>query len=273
MSYTIVFHPVTVARELSAAPLVIEPAPEALNDVVLSSSLWLMVALMGTATLLFVYMTRNVSEERARLISVVTIGIPAVSVASYFGLASGLTLGSIEVGGRTITTMWGRYLTWTFSTPLILIALGLLADSPPSKILAAVVFDVAMCVTGLAAALTATPAYRWIWFAISSAFFVVVLYVLLVEWPRDAATRSAAVQNTLDTLRTLTVVLWVGYPLVWALGTEGLALIPTTGLTSWAYSLLDVGAKAVFAFLLLRFVAEDPDAVRSSTGTATPADD
>lgn len=38
---------------------------------------------------------------------------------------------------------------------------------------------------------------------------------------------------------------------------DGLAL------TSWLYSLLDVGAKFVFAFLLLRFLADEPESARS----------
>lgn len=55
----------------------------------------------------------------------------------------------------------------------------------------------------------------------------------------------------------LTVVLWLGYPIVWAVGVEGLALVQSVGVTSWAYSVLDVFAKYVFAFILLRWVANN----------------
>jgi|GEM_PF-7090752 len=68
--------------------------------------------------------------------------------------------------------MWGRYLTWTFSTPLILLALGLLVGSDRPTLFAAIASDVGMCVTGLAAALTRQAVWmRWVWFGISSAFF------------------------------------------------------------------------------------------------------
>jgi len=266
----------------AAVPLQLEPpVREALSNPLLSSSLWIMIALMGIALLLFVYMGRNVEDPRVQLIFVATIGIPAVSISSYFGLASGLTITVLEVAGRgDVITLWGRYLTWTFSTPLILLALGLLAGSSSTKIGTAIIFDVLMCVTGLAAALTTQAVWmRWFWFLLSSALFLVVLYVLLVEWPRDVAEQAGDVRNLFGTLRTLTAVLWIGYPVVWALGSEGLVLFGSgvTGLaiTSWLYSLLDVGAKFVFAFLLLRFLADEPESARSDAvaGRGALADD
>lgn len=272
----------SVARATTGAPLQLEPeVQEALSSPLLSSSLWVMIALMGAALVLFAYMGRNVEDPRVQLIFVATIGIPAVSISSYFGLASGLTISVFEIAGRgDVVTLWGRYLTWTFSTPLILLALGLLAGSNATKIATAVVFDILMCVTGLAAALTTQAIWmRWFWFVLSSAFFLVVLYVLLVEWPQDVAEQGADVQGLFSTLRTLTAVLWIGYPVVWALGSEGLVLFGggVTGLaiTSWLYSLLDVGAKFVFAFLLLRFLADEPESARSgaATGRTTLADD
>ncbi|MFC6836569.1 bacteriorhodopsin [Halomarina ordinaria] len=270
--------PFTVVGPLQADDLV----AEALSNALLASSLWLNVALMGVALLLFTYLGRGVTDEYARLILVATIGIPAVSIASYLGLISGLTVGVVDIPGRgESVTLWGRYLTWTFSTPLILVALGLLAGTNVTKLFTAVVFDVAMCVTGLAAAMTSRALWlRWAWFALSTAFFLVVLYVLLVEWPRDVADQDPSVQRLFGRLKYLTTVLWVGYPVVWALGTEGLALFGTgaTGLaaTSWLYTLLDVGAKFVFALLLVRFLAtERPVVTRHGLDRerAEPADD
>jgi halorhodopsin len=136
--------------------------------------------------------------------------------------------------------------------------------------------DVAMCVTGLAAALvTSSYLLRWVFYLISCAFFVAVLYVLLVEWPRDAA--AAGTGEIFETLKLLTVVLWVGYPVFWALGSEGFAVLGVA-VTSWGYSLLDVGAKYVFAFLLLRWVAANERVVDAVTPDRTaaagsPADD
>jgi halorhodopsin len=227
-------------------------------------------------------MGRNVESSRAKLIWVATLLVPLVSISSYVGLASGLTIGYLQMpaghalAGEQVLSPWGRYLTWTLSTPMILLALGLLADTDRATLFTAITMDIAMCVTGLAAALTTSSyALRWVFYGISCAFFVAVLYVLLVEWPSDAA--AAGTSDIFETLKLLTVVLWLGYPILWALGSEGFALL-SVGLTSWGYSGLDILAKYVFAFLLLRWVAANEGTVAgSATGigadTATPADD
>ena len=250
------------------------------ENTLLSASLWVNVALAGFSILLFVYMGRTVSTARARLIWVATLLVPLVSLVSYTGLLSGLTVGLLEMppghplAGELVLSPWGRYLTWTFSTPMILLALGLLAGTNLTKLFAAITTDVGMCVTGLAAALvTSSLLFRWTFFAVGCAFFVVVLYVLLVEWPADA--RQAGTAEIFRTLQLLTVILWLGYPILWALGAEGLALLDVT-VTSWAYSVLDVVAKYVFAFLLLRWVAANEEtvaAMRTDASVATAADD
>ncbi|WP_089785540.1 bacteriorhodopsin [Natronobacterium haloterrestre] len=258
------------------------------DDQLLNASFWVNIALAGLVTLLFVYMGRNLEDSRAKLIWVATLMVPLVSISSYTGLASGLTISFLEMpaghalAGDEVLTMWGRYLTWTFSTPMILLALGLLAGTNLTKLFTAITADIAMCVTGLAAAMTTSSyALRWFWYFISCTFFLVVLYVLLAEWPRDA--EAAGTDEIFGLLRNLTVVLWLGYPIFWALGAEGLAVLDVA-ITSWAYSILDIGAKYIFAYLLLnwiatneRVIAQQPAGIgigaEPEPGTGTPAED
>jgi len=245
------------------------------DNAALNASLWVNIALAGLSTLLFVYMGRNVRDPRAKLIWGATLMIPLVSISSYLGLVSGLTVGLIEMppghplGGEEVLSQWGRYLTWALSTPMILLALGLLADVDTADLFVVVTADVGMCVTGLAAALT-TSSYglRWAFYLVSCAFFAVVLYALLVEWPSEAV--AAGTGEIFSTLRLLTVVLWLGYPIVWAVGVEGLALVSVAA-TSWAYSALDIVAKYVFAYLLLRWVASNQSVIRQTATDASGA--
>ncbi len=245
-------------------------ALQAIQDsFLLSSSFWANIALAGVSILLFVYMGRNLSSSRAKLIWVAALLVPLVSISSYSSLVSGLTVGLLQMpaghplaGTGEVVSPWGRYLTWTFSTPAILAALGLLAGTDFTKLFTAITMDIGMCVTGLAAALTTSSLLiRWVFFGISTAFFLVVVYILLAEWSEDAARANTG--EIFDTLRNLTVVLWFGYPVLWALGSEGLAVLGV-GVTSWGYSGLDIIAKYAFAFLLLRWVANNENVVASN---------
>jgi len=265
-----------------------------LNDPLLGSSIWLNIGLAGLSLLFFAYLARDVDDPRGQLIVVSVMMVSAVSIASYTGLASGLTISVLEMpeghamagattdlatGGTVDGTisLWGRYLTWAFSTPFILLALGLIAGSNLTKIFTAIVFDVGIMITGLAAALT-TSSYlmRWVWYAISCTFFLVVVYILLFEWPEDA--RAAGTDDIFNTLKVLTVVLWFGYTIWWALGNEGLAVIQSVGLTSWGYSAFDIVAKYFFSFLVIRYVVDNVETVSGgtvfgSTSDAAPSDD
>ncbi|WP_411719348.1 bacteriorhodopsin [Natronomonas sp.] len=265
-----------------------------LNDAALGSSIYINIALAGLSLLFFAFLGRNVEDPRGQLIIVSVMMVSAVSVASYTGLASGLTISILEMpeghamAGETTQlaggaeyegtiSLWGRYLTWALSTPFILLALGLIAGSNVTKIFTAIVFDIGIMITGLAAALT-TSAHlmRWFWYAISCTFFLVVVYILLVEWPEDA--KAAGTADIFNTLKLLTVILWFGYTIWWALGNEGVAVISSVGVTSWGYSAFDVVAKYGFSFLVINYVINNIDTVSGgttygATSDAIPADD
>ena len=259
-----------------------DAATEIASNALLASSLWVNVALAGLSALLFVYMGRSITNGRVKAIWGATLMIPLVSISSYLGLLSGLTVGFIQMpaghalAGEVILSQWGRYLTWALSTPMILLALGLLADVDIGSIFTVIAADIGMCITGLAAALiTSSYGLRWAFYFVSCAFFLAVLYALVAQWPDAAA--DAGTSEIFSTLRALTIVLWLGYPIIWAIAPEGLALIPV-GVSSWGYSALDIFAKYIFAFLLIRWVTNNESSIRDfaitgSGGHAAPADD
>jgi len=266
-----------------------------LNDALLGSSIYVNIGLAGLTLLFFMFLARNVKDPRSQLIIVSAMAVSAVSIASYTGLASGLTISVLEMpeghamagettelagSGQTVdgtVSLWGRYLTWALSTPFILLALGLIAGSNITKIFTAIIFDVGIMITGLAAALTTSShLMRWFWYAISCTFFLVVVYILLVEWPEDA--KAAGTADIFNTLKLLTVVLWFGYTIWWALGNEGLAVIADVGITSWGYSAFDIVAKYAFSFLVINYVVNNVDTISGgaeygATSDAIPADD
>jgi Bacteriorhodopsin len=269
-----------------------------LGDALLGSSIYVNIGVAGITLLFFAFLARNVKDPRSQLIIVSALFVSAVSIVSYTGLASGLTIGILEMpdghalAGETTTveggplegqevsgtvSLWGRYLTWAFSTPFILLSLGLLAGSNITKIFTAIIFDVGIMITGLGAALTTSNhLMRWFWYGISCTFLAVVFYVLIVEWPEDA--KAAGTTEIFNLVRNLTVVLWFGYTVFWAVGNEGAALIEDGGLTSWGYSAFDLVAKYAFSFLVINWTRKNVDTISGgadygATSDAIPADD
>ncbi len=232
------------------------------SDFLLASSFVTNIALAGLTILAIVYLGRRLTDPRVKLIAVSTMLISVVSISSYSGLTSGLTISFIEMpaghaaAGDEVLTMWGRYLTWTFSTPFILIVLGLIAGSNWTKISTSVAFTIAMCVTGLAAALTTSSVMmRWWWFVLSSIFFLVIVYIILVDWSAEA--EQTGTSDLFNTLKILTVVGWFGYPVLWFLGVEGVALLDVA-LTSWGYSILDIITKYIVTMLIMFYIVDEP---------------
>ncbi|WP_265109039.1 bacteriorhodopsin [Halosolutus halophilus] len=241
------------------------------DNTVLALSFVVNIVLAGLTILGIAYLGRNLTDPRSKAIATALMLISVVSISSYTGLTSGLTLGVVEMpaghpaagattaGQDGVLVMWGRYLTWTFSTPFILIALGMIAGSNWPKILTTCAFTIAMCVTGLAAALTTSSlVLRWWWFVLGSIFFLVIVYVILVDWTAEA--ERAGTTDLFRTLKLLTVVGWFGYPILWALGVEGFAILDVA-ITSWGYSILDVITKYVVTFLAMFYVVDEPDSI------------
>jgi halorhodopsin len=237
-----------------------------MGDQLLASSLYVNIALAGLTLFAIAYIAKDVTDPRVKLIAVSCMMISAVSISSYTGLFSGMTISVLEMpaghalGGEEVVSLWGRYLTWAFSTPFILLAIGLIAGSDITKIFTAIVFDIGIMVTGLAAALTTSShLLRWFWYLVSVSFFLVVVYILLVEWPKDA--RRTGTEDIFNKLKILTVVLWFGYTVWWGVGNEGLAVIESVAVTSWGYSVFDIFAKYLFTFLVVLYVVDEPDEV------------
>jgi bacteriorhodopsin len=220
----------------------------------------------------------SVRDAEQQEFYIVTIFVPAIAFTAYLAMAMGYGLTEVTVGGESLEIYWARYADWLFTTPLLLIDLALLAGAARNTIATLVGLDVAMIATGLVGALTAdqgetilglgTGAQRLIWWGVSTAFFVVLLYYLVGTLSGEAADRPGEVGSLFRTLRNLTIVLWSAYPIVWLLGTEGLGIVPLYWETA-AFMVLDLSAKVGFGAILLGSRATLDQAVESRRAAAT----
>jgi bacteriorhodopsin len=207
---------------------------------------------MTLGTLYFVSRGRGVTDRRMQEFYIITIFITTIAAAMYLLMATGFGLTEVTVGGSPLAIYWARYADWLFTTPLLLLDLALLAGAHRNTIATLIGLDVFMIATGAIAALEPNATFRIVWWGISTGALLVLLYVLFNVLSADVSSKSPEVRKLFGQLRTLTVVLWLAYPVVWLIGTEGtLEILPLYWETA-AFMVLDLSAKVGFGLLLLR---------------------
>ena len=209
---------------------------------------------MAIGTVAFIAMGRGESDEHRRRFYVVTTLITGIATVAYLLMFLGIGITEVRVPGEGVLRIyWMRYADWLLTTPLLLVDLALLAGTDRGTIYRLVGLDVGMIVVGAAAAVAPVgQTVRLALWAVSSLFFVALLYVLANQLSAQAAWQSGEVAALFSTLRNLIIVLWTAYPIVWLFGTEStIGLIPL-GVETTLFMILDLAAKVGFGFLLLR---------------------
>jgi bacteriorhodopsin len=244
-------------------------------------ALWLGTAGMFLGMLAFIAMGWGEENERMQEFYIVTIFIAAIAFVNYLAMALGYGATVVNVGGEAKLIYWARYTDWFFTTPLLLLDLGLLAGATRNELAALVGLDAAMIGTGAIATLTgdiaggvggiSTGAQRIIWWGVSTAFLLVLLYFLFSVLGKRAQQLPQQARSTFSTLRTMILVLWLIYPVWWIIGTEGLSILPSLGIETLGFAVLDVTAKIGFGFVLLN--ARDAISEAPGAAAAEAADD
>jgi bacteriorhodopsin len=198
-------------------------------------------------------------DEKRQEFYIVTIFITAIAFVNYLAMALGFGLTTVSVGGEQLPIYWARYTDWFFTTPLLLIDLGLLAGASRNQLASLVGLDALMIGTGAVATLSGgnfavfglgDGARRLIWWGVSTGFLLVLLYFLFGTLSQQAQDLSSEVGAKFAQLRNLIVVVWLVYPAWWLVGTEGLQLVGLPIETA-GFMVLDIVAKVGFGFLLL----------------------
>jgi bacteriorhodopsin len=224
-------------------------------------SLWVGTAGMFLGMLYFIAKGWGERNERMQEFYIVTIFIAAIAFVNYLSMALGFGVTIVEVGGEQKAIYWARYTDWLFTTPLLLLDLGLLAGATRNELSTLIGLDVAMIGTGAIATLTGdaagtigavgTEVQRLVWWGVSTGFLLVLLYFLFGSLTDKAKRLGGQATSKFKTLRNLIVVIWLVYPVWWILGTEGLTILPNLGIETAGFAVLDLTAKVGFGIILL----------------------
>lgn len=146
---------------------------------------------------------------------------------------------------------YARYIDWVLTTPLLLYDIAAVAGIESGETFGIIGLDVLMIVAGLIGG-TQTAEFRWLFWAFGMFTFVPIIYMLMNTFKIKAI--EANTSDVYGKLMSITVITWVAYPVVWAIG-EGSGVIDQK-IEVLLYVILDVIAKGVFAFVLLNSRAE-----------------
>lgn len=189
--------------------------------------LWFYVACMAAGALLFAVWSRS-PREVPQYEYVIAIFIPVWSGLAYTAMA--LDQGVLEVAGRTVYV--ARYLDWLVTTPLLLIALastGMFFRPLDKSTLATLVgLDVIMILSGLIADLTVRPGVQWFWYIVGCVCLALILLLIWGRVRREAYAHNDDIGAAYTRIAAYFTVLWLGYPIVWALGPSGVGLLDST---------------------------------------------
>jgi bacteriorhodopsin len=216
--------------------------------------IWLALGTIGMLLGMVYFMAKgwDVQDPEEEEFYVITILIAGIAAASYLSMFFGFGLTEVElVDGTVLDIYWARYADWLFTTPLLLLDIGLLAGASRRDLATLVTIDAFMIVTGLAATLMKIPVARYAFWTISTIAMLFVLYYLVVTVGEAAADADEDTQSTFNVLRNIILVAWAIYPVAWLVGTEGLGLVGLYGETL-LFMILDLFAKIGFGFILLR---------------------
>jgi bacteriorhodopsin len=237
--------------------------------------LWLGAVGMLVGTLYFLSDGWGVEDRRRREFYVVVLFATGTAFVNYLAMAVGFGIATVELGGRPTAIYWARYTDWIFTTPLLFIALGLLAGATRNQLALLVGLDGLMVVAGVLATLsTATGLYApagqpLVWWVVSTAFLLGLLYYLFGPLTARAEPLSAELRSTFRALRNLVAATWLCYPVWWLAGTNGLGVTGIVVETA-GFVVLDLVAKLAFGYVLLSSDEALEDAAQAADGAVGP---
>jgi len=241
--------------------------------------LWIGCAGMGLGALAIALLGRGAPAGQKHHF-VMSFTVCALAFTAYYAMANGY--GIVQVGTRE--EFFARYVDWVLTTPLLLAGLMMIALPPLTSggeearerlaLFGGVVgADAFMILTGLFAGLSNNNPVKYGFFAISCIAFLIVIAVIWGPVRNAALAQGGSTEALFTRLATVLTVLWLIYPVLWILGTEGTKTLSLTG-EIVVFAVIDLSAKVGFGLLLCTgILAQKRGAVtrRSSVAPAAAA--
>ncbi len=228
------------------------------------------IAVMGAATLFFI-LSRSQVAPAYRTALAVTALVTGIALYHYLRIfasweaAYTITNGTIAATGVKFNDAY-RYVDWLLTVPLLLVELILVMRLSPAestkKAVKLGVLAAVMVGLGYPGEIASDSSTRWLWWSLSMIPFLIIVYDLSVGLKASIGSQPEAAQGLIRSARTLTIVSWCFYPLVFVLPMLGVTGGNATTAVQVGYTIADIVAKAGFGVLIYLIAARKSDAER-----------
>ncbi|OOQ84743.1 opsin related protein [Penicillium brasilianum] len=220
-----------------------------------SDWLWAVTAIFSLALIVCLVMS-FAAKESERVFHYLFTFVLLVGAATYFAQASDLGWSAVSqvnnLGNGIIRQVfWVKYVHWLVAFPALALGLGLISGVSWTTIICNIALSLYWVISYLAGAYVNTS-YKWGFFAFGT-FAWLILAMSTINESREAA-QLLGVQRDYIILSGWTNLLWIVYPIAWAL-TDGGNKIGVTG-TAVLFGVLDVFMVPVLSFAVLFFASK-----------------
>ncbi len=200
---------------------------------------------MTAGAIFFGFKAASADSERWRILLTLNFFIAAIASVLYLVILTGQG----EAVFNDHNSYWVRYVTWTLSTPLLLLELSHLGRTRRSTIGGLLGANALMLATGFLADIYPKP-HNITWYFVSCGAYLGVAWLLLSAYRAEAERNHPGKvgKDSFQRLLTVHLVLWTAYPIVWILADTGIDAI-SDGVEAMLYTILDVTSKIGFGLL------------------------
>lgn len=227
---------------------------------------------MGAATL-FLWLQKSEVAARYRTALIVSSLVTAIATYHYvriyesFDKAYALSNGIVAATGHPFNDAY-RYVDWLLTVPLLLVELilvmNLSAKETTSKSVKLGSLAALMVILGYPGEISSDPTTRWILWGLSMIPFLVILFDLFVSLKTSIETQPENVKGLVKLARTIVVVTWSFYPIVFVLPMIGLTGGTAQVAVQIGYTIADLLAKAAFGVFIYIIAAKKSESIQAA---------
>jgi len=157
-----------------------------------------------------------------------------------------------------------RYVDWVLTVPLLLIELILVMRLPRAETVSKATklgfLAALMVVLGYPGEISSDAGTRWLWWGLAMIPFVIIVYDLFIGLKNSIASQPVEVRGLVNAARTVTVLSWCFYPVVFIFPMIGFTGGGAETAVQIGYTFADVIAKAVFGVMIYLIAAGKSEA-------------